>query len=114
VCGSHLRRAGKNRGFCHVIFEDPDGTGDPAHKALQLDGADLKGRPVKVAPAIEHEKQKRPPKRQQQAQHAQEAQEARPARKAHKELRPSEWRHDRAAGLTLPRKRNADNHDTAG
>ena len=89
--------SGSARGFCHVIFEDKDGKGTPAQLALSLGGTELKGRAISVAPAVAKEKKKRPP--QQPKPEADRA----AAEEAKKGKRPADWRHDRAAGLTLPR-----------
>ena len=89
--------SGKPAGFCHIIFEDKDGKGTPAQKALSLGGTELKGRAISVAPALAKEKKKRP--LQLPTQEADRA----AAEEAKKGKRPADWRHDRAAGLTLPR-----------
>lgn len=92
--------SGSSRGFCHVIFEElSTERGVAVNAALALDGSELLGRPISVGAASnEQKKPKRPPKRE-----APDA-DAEQKRRKEKALRPSEWRHDRAAGLTLPRK----------
>ena len=87
---------GKPRGFCHVIFEDrPSEPRKALNAALALGGSKLLDRAITVAPGEEKPKKSRPPKRPA----------AGSADEKPKKPRPAEWRHDRAAGLTMPRKK---------
>ena len=79
-------------GFAFVIFADPDGKASAAHAALGLNGSMLYEREVSVAPAVEHTREASSRK----TKGGGGEQEA-------KRLRPSEWRHDKATGLTAPR-----------
>ena len=100
------------RGFCHIIFEDPPPGGDALRRALELDGSTLLERPISVASAPAQEKAKRPPKPQAPSK-ADAAPDEKEAKK--KRLRPQDWRHDREAGLTLPKwKRKEQSEQAAG
>ncbi|KAL1507042.1 hypothetical protein AB1Y20_007904 [Prymnesium parvum] len=85
--------SGTPRGFCHVIFEDhPSQPRKALEAALALDGSVMLDRAISVGPAEEKPR----PQRKRAASHN-DAQSKKP--------RPAEWRHDRAAGLTLPRQK---------
>ena len=86
-------------------FEDADGNGEPARRAIALDGqlvyadATHGDRVLSVGAAVVRQKLKRPSKQKRAGACGADA----PPAAATKVLRPSEWRLDRAAGLTLPR-----------
>ena len=88
-------------GFCHVIFEDKDGKGMPALAAVALDGSEVRGRAISVAPSVAKAKKKRLPKVNASAAPGGGGGAAGLAKEKGK--RPAAWRHDREAGLTLPR-----------
>jgi hypothetical protein len=100
---------GNPRGFCHVIFADPPNLrGEALAAALALDGTTLLGRTISVGPS----ESKKPPKKKAPKRAAPDGSEP----EVKKVLRPAEWRHDRAAGLTMPRKswkRPSASHDDA-
>jgi len=90
---------GTNRGFCHVIFEDPPETrGQAMREALALNGSKFREREISVGAAPPQQKAKKLPKKAK----ATDGEDG-DAEKAKKRLRPEEWRFDREAGLTLPR-----------
>ena len=91
--------AGNPRGFCHVIFEDdPQEPKKALNAALALHGSTLLERTISVGPAEEKPKPKK-------AQKAPKRPVDETGEVVAKKPRPAEWRHDRAAGLTLPRKK---------
>eukprot|EP00325_Prymnesiales_sp_UTEX-LB-985_P032178 CAMPEP_0174738586 /NCGR_PEP_ID=MMETSP1094-20130205/70219_1 /TAXON_ID=156173 /ORGANISM="Chrysochromulina brevifilum, Strain UTEX LB 985" /LENGTH=236 /DNA_ID=CAMNT_0015942031 /DNA_START=12 /DNA_END=722 /DNA_ORIENTATION=+ len=96
-----LEADGRTKGFCHVIFEDPpQALGSATRAALALDGSEIDGRPIIVGAAEQKPKPKRASKRP--------APDADAAAEKPKAPRPAEWRHDRAAGLTLPRNKQSE------
>jgi len=98
---------GGTKGFCHVIFEDPSDSrqGQAQRAAIALNGSELDGREITVAPAEQKAKPQRGSKR------ACPAVEAEAAETKKKAMRPADWRHDRSAGLTMPRNATGWDHD---
>ena len=104
---------GASKGFCHVIFEErPEEQGRPLKAALALHGSLLRERELSVGPAPPQQKAKRPPKKVPTAAanttHGAEVDGADGQdgeQRTKKRLRPEDWRHDRKAGLTLPRQK---------
>ena len=75
--------------------QDDNGDGAPSRAAQELDGSELNGRTITVGPAETSQKKKRKPKP--------DGGDAQPASRGINKPKPPEWRHDRAAGLTLKR-----------
>lgn len=106
---------GSPRGFCHVVFEDDDGSGKAAHSAIAMADVNMEGRALTIAAAVEKPKELKKPhapkgpghKRREPADSGTgaigDSDAADDESLAEKKLRPSEWRHDRSAGLTMPR-----------
>lgn len=93
-----LDEAGQPRGFCHVIFEDPTGDGQPAKLALSLDGEEMSGRSITVKEAIQKPKPHADSgKRDRTTDSADDVNVDNFSRK-----KPAPWRHDKKTGLTEP------------
>ena len=88
---------GSGRGFCHVIFREEGEPGQIERRAIARSGAELRGRQITVGAAINKSK---PKKKEKQKVEAGAAASLGGISKAY---RPADWRHDRKAGLTMPR-----------
>lgn len=97
---------GTPRGFCHVVFEDADGSGKAAHHAIAMaenSNVEMDGRQLNVAAAIEKPHEPRAPGKPRRERSAGGgAPDDADAVVEKKKMRPSEWRIDRSAGLTMP------------
>lgn len=91
---------GGGKGFCHVIFGDEGEPREVERRAIGRTNKTLRDRTVLVGAAVAKvPKRKKAPRPHHSAKDGEE-----PAAKA---LKPSDWRHDKAAGLTLPRSHRA-------
>ena len=105
---------GSSKGFCHVIFASGGAEHGSAEEVVRAAIArdnmvTLHGRKVRVGAAVQNEKPKKSPSAGSGGGKGASGgsggkRKKREAAGGEKDpLRPSEWRHDRAAGLTAPR-----------
>ena len=92
---------GEPTGAAFVIFEDADGQKAALRAAVELDGTELGERKTAVAPAAQQQNGPKHSKKKKGG--AGGDGDGGAEDRERKRFRPSEWRHDKATGLTLPR-----------